>query len=234
MSKVFIFIDESGDAGKHTDSASSKYYQLNIVLATREMLEDIALQFSRFRFFTDAKKELDNYLRWKWFDVILDIFTKLHKDSGVRNMIFRIEKENYVWPYYQGSEHNAKKFRNFIIRIALEHLFSMTWIRDGMWTQVAQIPEKEIIIDRFLENRDDEENLQKYLMGNYHLSYIQHITQIDSQYSEHLQYADVLGKLVKRYIEHWRLFTDLNFVKMFDISNPRSALILPENPNPPF
>jgi hypothetical protein len=67
---------------------------------------------------------------------------------------------------------------------------------------VAQIPEKEIIIDRFLENRDDEENLQKYLMGNYHLSYIQHITQIDSQYSEHLQYADVLGKLVKRYIEH--------------------------------
>jgi hypothetical protein len=63
MSRIFIFIDESGDAGNHEHPSSSQYYQLNIVVATREMLGKIALQFSRFRYFTDAEKEIDKYLR---------------------------------------------------------------------------------------------------------------------------------------------------------------------------
>lgn len=213
MSRTFIFIDESGDAGSHLDSTSSSYYQLNIVVAKREMLWKIALQFSRFRYFTDAEKEIDKYLRSeKTRRIIMDIFHNISLHQWVNFFIFRIEKNQYIWPYYKPLQ--SKKFRNFIIRISLEKIFRELFI----W---EYIPESvEIVIDRFLDNDEDQRNLELYLKWNYNLSKLLHVTQIDSEYSEHMQCTDVLWKLVKKYIENWGNMSHLDFVKFIDISNP--------------
>lgn len=225
MSRIFIFIDESGDVWSHTDTSSSRHYQLNVVIATREMLGKMALQFSRFRYFTDAEKEIDKYLRGeKTRKIITDIFSILAHNAWVQFFAFRVEKSRYIWPYYEPLD--SKKLRNFIIRVALEKVYEnarfSTW--SISWPYSLRDAESvEVVIDRFVDNYLDEQNLQNYLKGNYNLQKILHVVQIDSEYSEHMQCADVLGKIIKKHLENGGDSDDLNFVRFFDISDPRST-----------
>lgn len=233
MSRIFIFIDESGDAGNHEHPSSSQYYQLNIVVATREMLWKIALGFSRFRYFTDAEKEIDKYLRWeKTRKIITDIFSMLACNVWVHFLAFRIEKQRYIWPYYNPLD--SKKFRNFIIRMALEKTYLNVFFPTS-WSRLETISDAEsveIVVDRFLDNPEDARNLEEYLKWNYNLKKILHITQIDSEYSEHMQCTDVLGKIIKKHIENNGKIEDLNFVEFFDISDPHYIRRIPEEPAP--
>lgn len=229
MSRIFIFIDESGDVWNHTDISSSRYYQLNIVIATREMLGKMALQFSRFRYFTDAEKEIDKYLRGeKTRRIITDIFSILAHNAWVQFFAFRVEKSKYIWPYYNPLD--SKKLRNFIIRIALEKVYeNVRFAPESLaWRHSLRDAESvEIVIDRFVDSYADEQNLQNYLKGNYNLQKILHVVQIDSEYSEHMQCADVLGKIIKKHLENGGDIHDLDFVRCFDISDPHSTEEIP-------
>jgi len=223
MSRVFIFVDESWDVWRHFEgSSSSTYYQLNVVVASREMLWKIALKFSEFRYFSDAEKEIDTYLRGEQRrEKIKNIFQYLSENTGVKFYIFKIYKERYSWPYYHDEEFDGKKLRNFIIRISLEKIFNLvdfTWFSPQR--NIVDFESSELVIDRFLDNHEDEENLKSYLRGNYNLPNLKHIVQIDSEYSEHIQCADVIWKLVKRHVESTWNYEGLDFIYCYDISIP--------------
>lgn len=81
------------------------------------------------------------------------------------------------------------QFRNYGIRIALELFFK------------KHTPEKgqaiELVIDRYIDDEQQEGELRDYLRGNKRLPGFTHIVQVDSRYSDPVQLSDKFGNLVK-------------------------------------
>lgn len=195
MSKLFLFVDESGDPGAGRDS--SKYYQINIVAANHAGIVAINENISRLRYFLDFGKELKEYwsrtrIRKKVSDLVELILSKHGSEIYIKGFIISIEKQKYKGPFLGK---NGKKFRNFILRKALEKIF--------IKINHSEYDSFELVIDRYLESIDEQNKLSKYIQDGYGLprssetkqSKIHHIIHIQSLYSDAVQLADIIGRL---------------------------------------
>lgn len=214
--RQFIFIDETGDPGHPDRRDASRYYQLNLLAVNRPLLGKIASEFSRFRYFAGAGRELERYVG-KYRRVFTDLIRVL-ADGGALFYSFCLNKERYVGPYLKNIgreryDYNPRLFSNFIIRKSLEKFFQEYPAPEGQ--------EIELVFDRFLANEDDEKNLKEYLRGNYNLPRFLHIVQVDSMYSDAVQVVDIFGSLVKHCVFDEQLsFEHLRFCRIFHLENP--------------
>jgi len=219
--RLYIFIDESGDTGLPQES-SSKYFMLNILVCDADGALKIEKHFSRYRYFRNADKEFKRYKSNKDSQGILnELLLHISNIKGVMLFSFYLEKQKYIGPYLNSiqkteRDYNPTRFRNFILRRSLEKIFDYVPVIkevDGKFRSI------EILVDRYLENREDEENLKKYINNNFNLPTIQFINQLDSVYSSHLQVADIVGTLIKDKIEEDNINSLKDFIKIFNIEN---------------
>ena len=218
--RVFLFIDETGDPGHPSKVDASRYYQLNIAVIHRDSLRYLNKHLAAFRYFRDSGKELKKHT--KESKMLAGVFKDVADKNGVIFLSFILNKEKYTGPYLQSINktqfsYDPNKFRNFIVRKSLEYLFS----------KVVQVnPESnnvEIVFDRYLESELDEENLKKYLRGNYKLPAFEKIVQVDSEYSESVQVSDLIGRYVKEYCfdGNTEMVVDVfGFIRIFILESP--------------
>lgn len=220
--RLFLFIDETGDPGRPDTADSSAFYQLNVVTTSRSDLPKIVEHVSRFRYFLDAGKELERYRRQRG-----KLCELLQVASGLpqtRLHAFYLLKASYLGPYLRGTgrgkyDWNPTKFRNFVIRKSLERVFADLLPRH--WNDLyAKGLEIELVFDRFLPTEMEEQNLKQYLRGNYRLPPFLHIVQVDSEYSDMVQLADLLGRLVKQEVIDSTSHCGLRFVSVYDLTDP--------------
>jgi len=220
--RTFLFIDETGDPGHPSHRDASRFFQLNIVVASRSGVQEVVKHFSRFRYFRDAGKELERYVQ-RDIEKIRELFEITAAHSAVRYYSFYLDKSAYIGPYLKQigvskHDYNPYKFRNFIVRMALEKVF-----RDIMFALLKLTPEPEIelVFDRYLTSETDEQNLRQYLRGNYKLPNFLHIVQVDSEYSDLVQVSDLLGKLTKKTVFDGS-DGSLEFAHIYCLENPDS------------
>ena len=193
--RKFLFIDETGDPGHPSQRDSSRYFQINIISVYRSDIKSLIKHFYRFRYFSDNYKELKRYHTHETKNLLLDLVKLCTTHASFYS--FCLDKEKYLKHHLKNIEmreklFDPKKFRNFIFRNSLE-----TWYKKEYPTDAVQ-GDIEVIIDRFIDNENEEDNLKSYLRNNYKLPPFLHITQIDSDCSEMIQIVDLVGKIVKR------------------------------------
>src|SRR3972149_3794769 len=121
-------------------------------------------------------------------------------------------KANYKGPYLLESKYNPLRFRNFVHRKLLEHHFTSFPVRDR---------EIELVFDRYRMNKDEIDNLESYLRGNWNLPQIRYITHISSIYSGVMQVTSQLVSAVKDIIletTDGNIRSLLSFIKLKDIT----------------
>ena len=193
VSKIFIFADESGDVGDPlVKPDSSRCFVVNFAVATEEGVTSLEMLASGFKFFNLYKKEL-KYLRGKG----LKNFS--HGIGYLTNVVFYeivIDKTHYTGPYLRGVDNSVKVyspnphlFRNFILKIGLEHIVTA----EKLFRFEDRI---ELVIDRYLFKVAHEENLKKYLAqyARARLPKFLHVTQVDSRYCLPIQVLDMVQK----------------------------------------
>jgi hypothetical protein len=222
--RIFVFIDESGDPGRPDLRDSSSFYQLNIVAAARSDLQTISQHLSRFRYFLDADKEFKRYIAPRHKKKLCEISEICSKSAGIDLAIFHTTKSDYIGHYLNASNkkysYNPRKFKNYFVRKSLEHLF-----RELLPTNVEELYKKgleiKLVFDRFLESDEDEYDFKEYLKSDTRkLPSLLHITQVDSDYSDHVQFADYLGKLAKDYLVDGTHDCDLEYVEIYSMDDP--------------
>jgi hypothetical protein len=219
--RLFVFIDESGDTGLPGIN-SSKYFIINILTCNTDSINKIEKHFSRYRYFRHADKEFKKYKSNKDSQNILnELCSHVSKVDGVLMFSFYIDKERYIGPFLNKihktlEDYNSTKFRNFIIKTALEKVFEFTPIVIESGYGFRSI---ELVIDRYLDSIVGQENLKKYFNENYNLPKIQFINHIDSQYCTALQVVDVLGTMI---LSKFNINEDLSptGIKVFEMNNP--------------
>ena len=193
MSKLFIFVDESGDPGNLLEKNSSSYYQLSIITADETGVYEITKELSQLKYFLNLRKELKEY----WYQdkirpkIINVIELVLSQNPNIKAFTFHIDKEKYKGPYLST---NPVKFRNFIIRKCLQDVF-MTTIDHKLFDSI------ELVIDRYLDSVVEQDHLRKYLHNSYklprskvHTSKLHHIVHVQSIYSDPIQFVDIIGR----------------------------------------
>ncbi|MDP1688573.1 MAG: DUF3800 domain-containing protein [bacterium] len=218
--RVFLFVDETGDPGHPSETSSSRYYQLNIAIVHREAMASMHKHLSAFRYFKDSGKELKKHERDA--KLLAGVFEDLAKKNNVIFTSFILEKEKYTGPYLKKINeniftYNPNKFRNFVVRRSFEYIFSKLILID------SENHNLEIVFDRYLDSEADEENLKKYLRGNYRLPAFEKIVQVDSEYSEAVQVSDFIGRFVKEYCfdGNENMTVDVfDFIRIFILENP--------------
>lgn len=125
----------------------------------------------------------------------------LSTGGDVRFLSLFVDKEDYVDSYLRRidkkkEEFDPKKFRNFIIKKTLEVLFDAN---SGVLDAEATKYEIEVVFNMFLHTKEEEKILINYLSNNYKLPNFFRIIQVDSQYSDAVQVADIVGRAVKKH-----------------------------------
>lgn len=187
--RIFIFIDESGDTGDFQNLSASDYFTINSLLTTDVSMQEIEKMLFDFRFYTGYTKEL-KHLQKDHLNLFIKIFYKAIQSNYARYFSLEIEKSSYIGPYLKSIEKdtlNPNKFRNFLLRQALEYITS------NQKLHLQNIP-IEVVIDRYIHNKKLEYNLKEYLWGNYALPNFDAIVQVDSRYCHLIQFIDVIQK----------------------------------------
>lgn len=213
MSEVkrdFVFIDESGNDGEPEKEGASDYYMVNALHLTDLTLQGMFNRLNHLRYFHKLDGELKNvHKNPKIRNSLLDISEWFHGVNGFSMTSTYLDKRCYKGPYLHKDSprgRNPKYFRNFIIGKTLERHFYKNQ------TLSSPDPELEIIIDRFIENKEDEENLVNYLKKKCNLPSILHIVQVDSRYSDPIQIVDLFARLLKvKYVDGWGVLEEYDF-----------------------
>lgn len=224
--RLFLFIDESGDTGLPS-THSSLFFMLNILICDTANILKVEKHFSRYRYLRDADKEFKKYKNntTSSQDILEDLCIHISKLEGVHIFSLYLEKIQYIGPYLNTidktkKDYDATKFRNFILKIALEKVFEkceVVKLVDGDFRSI------ELVIDRYLESKDGEENLKKYLQNNYNLPRIQFITQADSLYCLPLQVADIIGTMTLQVL-HEKNNRLGDYIQIIEMNNPRNLI----------
>ncbi len=206
----FVFIDESGDPGEPGKEDASDYYMVNALHLTDSTLQDMFNRLNHLRYFHKLEGELKNvHKNPRILKSLLDISEWFHRINGIFMTSTYLNKTSYEGPYLHNDSprgRNPKYFRNFIISKTLERHFYKNQ------TLSAPEPELEIVIDRFVSKKEDQDNLVNYLKKNRKLPSILHVVQVDSRYSDPIQIVDLFGRLLKaKHIDGWKDLEDYDF-----------------------
>ena len=219
--RLFVFVDESGDTGLPGPS-SSKYFIINILTCNTDSINKIEKHFSRYRYFRHADKEFKKYKSNTDSQKILnELCLHISKVAGVSIFSFYIDKEKYIGPYLNKihksmNDYDSAKFRNFLIKTALEKVFEYVPVIIESAYDFRSI---ELVIDRYLDSINGQDNLKNYFSENYNLPRIQFINHIDSLYCAPLQVVDVVGTMILSSINKEESI-NFNSIKIFEMNDP--------------
>jgi len=224
--RLFIFVDESGDTGLPSVN-SSKYFIINILTCNTDSVNKIEKHFSRYRYFRHADKEFKKYKSNNDSQKILnELCEHTSKIEGIFMFSFYIEKERYIGPYLNSicttkEDYNATKFRNFLLRVSLEMVFNYVPVVKESDGDIRSI---ELVMDRYLENKKNQEELKEYFDKNYKLPKMQFINHIDSLYCTQLQVVDIVGTFILSVIDNIGN-TNIENIKVFVMNNPKKLIL---------
>jgi hypothetical protein len=219
--RLFVFIDESGDVGLPGIN-SSKYFMINILACNTDSVNKVEKHFSRYRYFRYADKEFKKYKSNTDSQRILnELCLHVCKVDGVSLFSFYLDKEKYIGPYLNKihksiEDYDSTKFRNFLIRTALEKVFEYTPVITRSAYDFRSI---ELVIDRYLEGITDQNSLKAYLNENYNLPQIQFINHVDSLYCAPLQVVDVIGTMMISILDKDESTSHID-IKVFEMNDP--------------
>lgn len=223
--RLFVFMDESGDTGLPSES-SSKYFIINILVCGTDSISKIEKHFSRYRYFRHADKEFKKYKSNNDSQRILnELCVHVSSIEEVFLFSFYIEKDKYIGPYLNSISktkeyYNATKFRNFLAKISLEKVFEYVSVIKAVDNSFRSI---ELVIDRYIENKANQENLNEYFKQNYKLPEIQFINHVDSMYCPGLQIVDIVGTMLLSVIDNIDK-NSLENIKIFQLNNPHNPI----------
>ncbi len=223
--RLFVFLDESGDTGLPSAS-SSTHFMINILACGTDSINKIEKHFSRYRYFRNADKEFKRYRSNADSQRILnELCSHIASLEGVFIFSFYIEKEKYVGPYLNSisktlEDYDATKFRNFLAKTALEKIFQYIPVIKGVDHTFRSI---ELVIDRYVENKTNQESLNQYFKQNYKLPEIQFINHVDSLYCPGLQIVDIIGTMLLSAINSIDE-NSLRHIKIFQMNNPNQLI----------
>lgn len=223
--RLFVFIDESGDTGLPGIN-SSKYFIVNILTCNTDNVNKIEKHFSRYRYFRNADKEFKKYKSNKDSQNILnELCSHVSKVDGVSMYSFYIDKERYIGPYLNKihktlEDYDSTKFRNFVIKTALEKVFEYVSVIRGSDKHFRSI---EVVIDRYLESTVDQKKLKVYFDKSYDLPIIQFINHIDSLYCAPLQVVDVIGTMILSEVNKGGV-VNYGDIKVFEMNDPSNII----------
>ena len=165
----FIFVDESGDPGySHDESGnilSSSYYAAAALHICDDSFQYINRFMADFRYYTHMSKELKVPSGLEDYEKLLAPVKGAARRDGCFCAATAVyfDKKQYTGSYLKPrSDRPADpvRFRNYILRYLLEFHFSQTSL---------QAQQFDLVLDRVEMTKEQKDNLQDYISGNYHI-----------------------------------------------------------------
>jgi len=209
---LYVFIDETGDAGDGTGDSSSYYGELALAIKA-DCFPDLNRHLLNWRYCRRIIKEMTRPPKHEDANTFLRPFSELCKNGAFVCSCVYVLKHNYLGPYLRPAENYSPiKFRNYVHRRLLEWHFANN--------HPLNDEKIELIFDRFDMSKEDEENLANYLKNNWNLPPFKHIIHADSEYIEALQLAHQFVNLARDIFMKMATFSTelLDFVKIKDIT----------------
>ena len=214
----YIFVDESGDPGFTTDQMtgqllSSEYYTAAALHVCDDAFRDINKHVADFRYYSGLFKELKIPPTQPEFARLLGpIRTLAQGGKNIWASAIYVDKQNYNGSYLkQGGKRpqNPVKFRNYMLRCLLEHHFQSCPLQSKQY---------DLVLDRVELTKEEAENLQWYLAGNYNITTPTHITHAASIYVEGLQIVHHIANGFKNVVGGAQPPDELSFVNARDVT----------------
>ncbi len=218
----YIFVDKSGDPAFTHDSTSgqllsSVYYILAALHLCNDAFSDLNKHMAAFRYFSGLSRELKIPPEKGIFSKLLAPIGAL--SEGGKNIwasVIYVDKLKYTGTYLKpGGSRPANPiwFRNYMLRRLLEHHFQQYPLQSKQY---------DLVLDRIELSKDETENLQQYLAGNYYIPTPTHITHASSIYVEGLQVVHHIANGYSNIVDGGNLPPDLSFVNPRDLTNNQS------------
>ena len=220
----FIFVDESGDPGYVFDETSGKllsspYYVAAALHVCDDSIAYITEHIAAFRYLSRMNRELkippgkDDYRR------LMEPVQQLALNgSNVWGSAVYLEKTNYNGRYLKAGgsrQQSPVRFRNYILRCLLEHHFSMTSLKSNQY---------DLVLDRIEITREETDNLQSYIAGNYNIPTPTNITHASSIYVDGLQVVHHIANSFKDVVSGGDIPEEVAFVNARDITTDQYIL----------
>ena len=213
----YIFVDESGDAGFKLDPVSGKLLSSNYYIAAALHLCDDAFRYlnqhvAAFRYYTGFIKELKIPPRNFQFTKLLEPIRALAQEgASIWASVVYVDKHRYTGPHLNpaGRPASPLRFRNFILRLLLEHHFQNYPIQSRYY---------DLVLDRVDLTRKQADNLWHYLYGNLAIPNPSHITHASSIYVEGLQVVHHIAEGFKESLRREDTPPELTFVNPRDLT----------------
>jgi len=215
---LFLFVDESGDAGDNDGTRSNTIYYTELAIQTEYgRLSPLVRHITTWRYeeniSTEPKHLPKDESKCK---KLLEPIIGLYETGVIKCSAVYLLKEEYTGPYLKTESpvwNNRLRFRNFVHRQLLEHHFSLY--------PKAKDDYISVIFDYHRMARSDFKNITNYLckICGFELDNILHL---DSECSWVLQLAGLLAHGVSQMQlgETTRIITDmLNFIPVKDITH---------------
>lgn len=214
---LFLFVDESGDAGDNVTKGSTIYYTELVIQAEYGCLNPLVWHITKWRYEEGISSEPKHLPKDEdKCKNLLKPIIELQQEGVIKCSAVYLLKEKYTGPYLKTNSpfyNNRLRFRNFVHRQLLEHHFSLY--------PKAQDDYISVIFDYHRMGRGDFKNITNYLCNICEFE-LDDIIHLDSVCSWVLQLVGLLANGVSQAQlgETPKSITDmLGFIPMKDITD---------------
>lgn len=214
---LFLFVDESGDAGDNVTKGSTIYYTELVIQTEYGCLNPLVWHITKWRYEEGISSEPKHLPKDEdKCKNLLKPIIELQQEGVIKCSAVYLLKEKYTGPYLKTNSpfyNNRLRFRNFVHRQLLEHHF-------GLYPK-AQDDYMSVIFDYHRMGRGDFKNITNYLCNICEFE-LDDIIHLDSVCSWVLQLVGLLANGVSQAQlgETPKSITDmLSFIPMKDITN---------------
>ena len=218
----YIFVDESGDLAFTHDPISGQLlstpYYINAALhLCDDAFIDLNKHMAAFRYISGQSKELQIPPKKDIFSRLLAPIGALSESGkNIWASVIYVDKLEYTGTYLKpGGSRPAHpfRFRNYMLRRLLEHHFQQYPLQSEQY---------DLVLDRIDLSKEETENLQQYIAGNYNIPTPTHITHASSIYVEGLQVVHHIANGYKSIVDGGNLPPELSFVNARDLTYNQS------------
>ncbi|MCH8825783.1 MAG: DUF3800 domain-containing protein [Chloroflexi bacterium] len=214
----YIFVDESGDPGYRVDDSSGRllssgYYVAAALHLCDDSFPDLNAHVAAFRYYSRMSRELKLPPEKEEFGRLLDPIRMMAEGGkNIWSSAVYLDKYRYNGRYLKPGgirPQNPIRFRNHILRCLLEHHFQKYPLRSHHY---------DLVLDRVEITKEETENLQNYLAGNYNIPTPTNITHASSIYVEGLQIVHHIANGYKNVVTGSEPPDALKFVSARDVT----------------
>ena len=183
----YLFVDESGDPGYRLDDEtgrllSSGHYAAAVLHVCDDAFGHLNEHVAAFRYFSRMSRELKLPRGQDAAERLMEPIAMMAESSiNLWASAVYLNKQSYTGRYLKATElrpQDPTMFRNYVLRRLLEHHFE---------EYSPQSSQYDLVLDRVEMTRDKQDNLYRYLAGNYDIPTPTHITHASSIYVDGLQ-----------------------------------------------